>query len=281
MTLQPDYLRKRIYIYNGVQFVIQAQIQGGEHRYYLITDVDNLERMVVDSSKHRSTDEVGDAFAIRRGFGKEPIAHSTPDPASAYTAINQAIDHACFLLLLLRAQKVRQADSRFREQDSPYDKFRKFIDEGRLENGYLEEERDRHLHEDPNNLNRIVFRSVKFHEERSAELLAEAQEKLRRNSIALACENAWGAVAHCVRAISERKGWDHNKRSLINVNAMKLLSAEPVDRQAVTHFLTVWSLQNTFYEDWVEPLVADIGIKAAEQVIRTLENQYPHPRLDR
>ena len=51
----------------------------------------------------------------------------------------------------------------------------------------------------------------------SREMLAKAEEALAQDDLLQASEKGWGAAAHMVRAIAERRGWAHKGHSELGV----------------------------------------------------------------
>ena len=88
------------------------------------------------------------------------------------------------------------------------------------------------------------------HLEVSREFLIHAREQLDLGNSLQASEKGWGAAAHAVKAIAERRGWRHKShRDLFTVTDR---IAESSSRPEVVELFGVASaLHQNFYEGWM------------------------------
>ncbi len=79
----------------------------------------------------------------------------------------------------------------------------------------------------------------------SRELLAKAQEALAQDDLLQASEKGWGAAAHIVKGIAEKKAWRHNgHRELYQV--VNRLAQECGDEEIRTNFGLASALHSNF-----------------------------------
>jgi hypothetical protein len=84
----------------------------------------------------------------------------------------------------------------------------------------------------------------------SRELFAKAEEALAQSDLLQASEKLWGAAAHMVKGVAQRRGWGHTgHRELFQV--VNRLAEETSDRELRTLFDIANSLHSNFYENWM------------------------------
>ena len=105
----------------------------------------------------------------------------------------------------------------------------------------------------------------------SRQLLRQAREELERGDARQASEKGWGAAAQMVKAIAERRGWEHRGHRYIHCAARRLRS-ETGDKEMMQLFQVANSLHINFYEDDMEAQVVD---EALDDVDRLLEKLGP------
>ena len=104
-------------------------------------------------------------------------------------------------------------------------------------------------------------------------LLEQAEEELRRGDALQAAEKAWGAVAHCVKSLSQDRGWDHGTHRQILVNARDLIrQLSPHEELDYGRFMTVRALHVHFYEIDLEEDAVRRGIDAARALTGVLKS---------
>ena len=98
----------------------------------------------------------------------------------------------------------------------------------------------------------------------SRELWAKAQEALAKNDLLQASEKGWGAAAHMVKGIAQRKGWRHDGHREL-YQTVDRLAQETGDRQIRVLFSVASALHQNFYENWLpERIVADNLVQVGE-----------------
>ena len=88
------------------------------------------------------------------------------------------------------------------------------------------------------------------HQEVSREFIIHAREQLDLGNSLQASDKGWGAAAHAVKAIAERRGWRHKShRDLFTVTDR---IAQTTGRPEITELFGVASsLHQNFYEGWM------------------------------
>jgi Archaeal PaREP1/PaREP8 family len=104
----------------------------------------------------------------------------------------------------------------------------------------------------------------------SHELLAKAEEALSQDDLLQASEKGWGAAAHMVKGVAERKGWQHNShRELYQV--VSRLSQEQSDSGINVLFSVANALQSNFYENWKTKEVVEDDLAKVRELLQKLE----------
>ena len=83
----------------------------------------------------------------------------------------------------------------------------------------------------------------------SRQLLQQGREELALGDTRQASEKGWGAAAQMVKAIAERRGWEHRNHAALFV-AVSRLVAETGDQDIRRLFAVANSLHVNFYENW-------------------------------
>ncbi len=86
------------------------------------------------------------------------------------------------------------------------------------------------------------------HREISARFLEQAEDELHKGDLLQASEKAWGAVAHYVKAVSEREGWPRGSHNLIRENAKRLIALTDDYDTNWLRMAVVEQLHSNFYE---------------------------------
>lgn len=83
----------------------------------------------------------------------------------------------------------------------------------------------------------------------SRRLMEHAEEELAKGDRLQASEKAWGAVAHQIKAIAERRGWEYEKHQQV-FGIVQRLANETEDPTKVTNLFDVArGMHDNFYVD--------------------------------
>lgn len=109
----------------------------------------------------------------------------------------------------------------------------------------------------------------KYHDDSRA-LLAQARFELAEGDVRQASEQGWGAVALILKAIAERRGWEHGKHRHLSRVASRLRS-ELGNRDVFRYYQVADSLHGNFYEDELPPRDIGEGLDDVERLLGLLE----------
>ncbi len=101
-------------------------------------------------------------------------------------------------------------------------------------------------------------------------LLRQAQEELDRDDILQASEKVWGAAAHAVKAVAEKRRWfndaDWRLRKIVAV-----LTEEQQDTTLLGDYLTARDAHYNFYHHEFNSREVQQSVNAAGQLVQKLE----------
>ena len=108
--------------------------------------------------------------------------------------------------------------------------------------------------------------TVEFHQETSRRFITQAEDELRKGDLMQACEKAWGATAHSLKSIAERRRWRHNTHAAL-FSVARNIAREAGDPEIRALFDETNVMHKNFYEGWLD---ADYIADAIEGVKRLL-----------
>ncbi len=102
----------------------------------------------------------------------------------------------------------------------------------------------------------------------SHELLAKAEESVGQDDLLQASEKGWGAAAHMVKGLAQKRGWQHNGHRELYI-AVNRLAQDTGDRGIRTLFNSASALHSNFYENWMpKEMVEDSLIQVREFLVK-------------
>jgi hypothetical protein len=105
----------------------------------------------------------------------------------------------------------------------------------------------------------------------SRELLTKAEEALAQNDLLQASEKGWGAAAHMVKEVAEKRGWRHNgHRELYQV--VNRLAQDSCERELGISFTVASSLHSNFYENWTPTAMITDDLLQVRELLPKLED---------
>lgn len=63
-----------------------------------------------------------------------------------------------------------------------------------------------------------------YYRERSAHFLARVDDELAAGEPEVACEMLWGAAAHAIKSVAQKRGWPHAEHRLLRVAINRLIN---------------------------------------------------------
>lgn len=101
-------------------------------------------------------------------------------------------------------------------------------------------------------------------------LLAQASEELAKGDLRQASEKGWGAAAQMVKAVAERRSWEHTGHALL-YQVVRRLVEETGDNQLGTFFHVAGNLHSNFYEDWLPQEMVQSALDSVMEMVDRLE----------
>lgn len=108
----------------------------------------------------------------------------------------------------------------------------------------------------------------------SRPLLAQARAELEQGDNRQASEKGWGAAAQMVKAVAERREWEHRGHGHLH-RAIARLTEETGDEDIRRLFQVANSLHVNFYEDWETDRNISGGLDDVERLLDLLEPMLP------
>ena len=104
----------------------------------------------------------------------------------------------------------------------------------------------------------------------SRDFMERAEYYLRQGDMVQASEKSWGAAACGLKAIAERRGWQHQSHSLLND-----ISGQLVDETGRTDlhdmFAVARTMHQNFYEDWEPEGAVEYAVGRIKEYLTELE----------
>ena len=111
---------------------------------------------------------------------------------------------------------------------------------------------------------------ARTHLEVSRNFLVHAREQLALGDSLQASEKGWGAAAHAVKAIAQRRGWRHNSHRDLFVVSSRITAA--TGRLEIAELFSVANtLHQNFYEGWMNEEHIAMNLDSVERLLDTLD----------
>ena len=104
----------------------------------------------------------------------------------------------------------------------------------------------------------------------SRDLMAKAHEALEQDDLLQASEKGWGAAAHVVKGVAERRGWQHSGHREL-YQAVNRLARETDGRQFRVLFNSASALHSNFYENWMPKEMIEDSLSQVQKFLEKLE----------
>ena len=104
----------------------------------------------------------------------------------------------------------------------------------------------------------------------SRHLLVQARAELDKGDTRQASEKGWGATAQILKAIAERRGWEHKSHAAF-CTVIAQLATEIPDDDLYSWFHTANSLHTNFYENLMNVDTVRVGLDDVERLLDLLE----------
>ena len=111
---------------------------------------------------------------------------------------------------------------------------------------------------------------VEEHVRISRQFMRQAEEEFAKGDKLQASEKAWGAAAHAVKAVAQRRGWRHDGHRYL-FEAIDSIYGETGDPELRGLFGTANSLHMNFYENWQSDDYVQDGMERVKILLKKLE----------
>ena len=108
------------------------------------------------------------------------------------------------------------------------------------------------------------------HQEVSRRFLLHAEEQLALGDSLQASEKGWGAAAHAIKAIAERRGWRHNSHSDL-YDAIDRIVAITRRPEIDGLFNAANALHQNFYEGWMSERYISTNLRRVSRLVDILD----------
>ena len=105
--------------------------------------------------------------------------------------------------------------------------------------------------------------TIAYHQERSRHFLSLVDDELARGELEEASNKVWGAAAHAIKAVAERRGWPHHSHALLQQTMERLISEEGAPQHLFGQYMMASAYHQGFYA-WPPPAN---GIRYGKEVI--------------
>ena len=112
------------------------------------------------------------------------------------------------------------------------------------------------------------------HRETSHRFIEQAVVEHADGDLLQASEKTWGAAAHAVKAIAERRGWRHDTHSSL-FRAVNNIANELHNPEVVLLFQAASDSHKNFYEGWMSEVRVAGNIGRVEKLLEILLEGVP------
>ncbi len=114
------------------------------------------------------------------------------------------------------------------------------------------------------------FDQIKKYAEMSQRYILQADEEFEKGDLGQASNKAWGAAALALKAIAERRGWNHSRHGLLYDISGQM--ADELGRPDLRRlFRSANAMHQNYYEDWMAADEVRDGINDAKVYLGELE----------
>ena len=114
--------------------------------------------------------------------------------------------------------------------------------------------------------------TIAYHQERSWHFLDLVDDELARGELEEASNKVWGAAAHAIKAVAERRGWEHHAHALLEEAVDRLVREEGAPMDIWIQYLTASAYHQRFYGGAPPAAAIQAGKELIAQFIETLES---------
>ncbi len=115
-------------------------------------------------------------------------------------------------------------------------------------------------------------RPVSYYRERSRHFANMVAGEIARGEMELACEVLWGAAAHAIKSVAQRKGWTHDSHSLRRAAVIRLITEERAPPHLRGQYYIASGFHVGFYEGSFNAEHIIQGRALIAEFVQTLES---------
>ena len=108
------------------------------------------------------------------------------------------------------------------------------------------------------------------HKQTSQRFIQQAAIELADNDLLQSSEKTWGAAAHAVKSIAERRGWQHDTHSRL-FTAISRILAETGRHEIRRLFRAANNSHKNFYEGWMSGQEVEDNITEVTELVAILD----------
>ena len=108
------------------------------------------------------------------------------------------------------------------------------------------------------------------HEETSAQLLSQADQKFQEGHLTQAADKAWEAVAHYVNSVAKARGWPNESHRDLRRNARRLLEFTPNTDDNMRKFIHVNVTHVNYFNDELDTRSVQLAVRDARTLVAAM-----------
>ena len=120
----------------------------------------------------------------------------------------------------------------------------------------------------------ITHAPIESHQTHSRRLIRHAEERLALGDRLQTSEKAWGAVAHYLKVIADRRGWQYETH-VDSFHVTRALTAEQANPRIAELFAIAEGLHKNYYIDAVPLEFLSDSLENVRELLNILENVEP------
>ena len=113
---------------------------------------------------------------------------------------------------------------------------------------------------------------VDYHAERSWHFLDLVDDEVERGELEEASNKLWGAAAHAIKAVAERRGWFHGSHNALADTVLRLIDDEGAPSRLYTYYTSANWFHSRFYGGAPGGSAISHGKAEMAEFIRMLES---------
>lgn len=114
--------------------------------------------------------------------------------------------------------------------------------------------------------------AVEYHAERSWHFLELVDDEVARGELEEASNKVWGAAAHAIKTVAERRGWPHGAHRDLEEVVMRLVDDEGAPSTLYTYYALANWFHSRFYGGPPDASIIRHGKTQIGDFIRMLES---------